>query len=293
MLPNYLRFIKGVVDCEDLPLNISRENYQDSSMMNKLRNVLTRRTLKMLEEESKKDINRFDLWYKDFGNFLKEGVTQDNENQQQLIKLMRFSSTFQSGSCSLDDYVKGMKPEQKKIFFLVSSAEQNPINSPFIGPFKSRDLPVLFVTNNIDEMIFKQMQEYKGFKFINIETNQDEALSGLAPTEQEEAMSNQMSIKDQKSICNWFKDMAQEKVSKVIISKRLTDVPAVITGPMSASMRMIMSMMQGKEGNMDQDQLFKQVYKDNVLEINAGHPLILKLNDLRMKDVKEANVVGN
>ncbi len=116
MVPHYLRFIKGVVDCEDLPLNISRESYQDSSLIAKLRNVVTRRILKMLEDESKKDASRYDKWYDEFQNFLKEGMMSDTENKEQLIRLMRYYASFQQGTevqyISLDDYVKSMRPGQ-------------------------------------------------------------------------------------------------------------------------------------------------------------------------------------
>ena len=95
LVPHYLRFIKGVVDCEDLPLNISRESYQDSSLIAKLRNVVTRRILKMLEDESKKDASRYDKWYDEFQNFLKEGMMSDTENKEQLIRLMRYYASFQ------------------------------------------------------------------------------------------------------------------------------------------------------------------------------------------------------
>lgn len=111
LLPNYLRFVKGVVDCEDLPLNISRENYQDSTLMQKLRNVLTRRVLKMLEDESKRDAEKYNKWFSEFQNFLKEGLTMDSENAEPLFKLLRFNSTFSGNNMtSLDDYVAKMKP---------------------------------------------------------------------------------------------------------------------------------------------------------------------------------------
>ena len=121
LLPNYLRFVKGVVDCEDLPLNISREGYQDSSLMAKLRNVLTRRVLKMLEDESKRDADKYNNWFSEFQNFIKEGLTVDSENAEPLFKLLRFNSTFsQSTLISLDDYIAKMKPTQEKIYFIVS-----------------------------------------------------------------------------------------------------------------------------------------------------------------------------
>ena len=110
LLPHYLRFIKGVVDCEDLPLNISRENYQDSSLITKLRNVLTRRAIKMIDDEAKRDGEKYKNWYKDFGNFLKEGIAVDNDNKEALFRLLRFE-TRKLGErkyISLDDYIENM-----------------------------------------------------------------------------------------------------------------------------------------------------------------------------------------
>lgn len=118
LVPNYLRFVKGIVDCEDIPLNISRETYQDSNLIAKLRNVVTRRILKFIEDEMKRDPVEYDLWYDEFTVFLKEGVMQDTENQEQLLRLMRYKSNVASGNISLDDYVKSMKEDQKKIYFI-------------------------------------------------------------------------------------------------------------------------------------------------------------------------------
>ena len=114
LLPHYLRFIKGVVDCEDLPLNISRETYQDSALISKLRNVITRRILKFLEDEMKRDPVKFDNWFNEFQQFLKEGLMMDTENKDQLLRLMRYTATFTEGThlINLDDYVKKMKPGQ-------------------------------------------------------------------------------------------------------------------------------------------------------------------------------------
>ena len=110
LLPHYLRFIKGVVDCEDLPLNISRENYQDSSLITKLRNVLTRRAIKMIDDEAKRDGEKYKSWYKDFGNFLKEGIAVDNDNKEALFRLLRFESRKHGEAkfISLDEYISNM-----------------------------------------------------------------------------------------------------------------------------------------------------------------------------------------
>jgi HSP90 family molecular chaperone len=111
LTPNWLRFMKGVVDCEDLPLNISRETYQDSSLIAKLKNVVTRRILKLLEDEMKRDATKYDQWYDTFNQFLKEGLMMDNENQETLLKLMRYYSTFSESYISLEEYMKKMKPD--------------------------------------------------------------------------------------------------------------------------------------------------------------------------------------
>jgi HSP90 family molecular chaperone len=120
LLPNYLRFVKGVVDCEDLPLNISRETYQDSSLIFKLRNVITRRVLKMLEDESKRDPKKYNMWIREFSQFLKEGLTMDQDNKDAILRLMRYKGSFTQDDISLDDYVSKMNEGQEKIYYIVS-----------------------------------------------------------------------------------------------------------------------------------------------------------------------------
>lgn len=150
LVPAYLRFVKGVVDCEDLPLNISRETYQDSSLIAKLRNVVTRRVLKLLEDELKRDPARYDQWYTNFSQFLKEGLMVDAENKDQLLKLLRFNSTFEEKQLvNLDDYVKKMKPGQQKIYYVSGTSKEAALASPFLEPFRAAKEapPVLVLTN--------------------------------------------------------------------------------------------------------------------------------------------------
>ena len=147
LIPNYLRFVKGIVDCEDLPLNISRETYQDSALISKLRNVVTRRVLKFLEDEMKRDPKAYEAWFNEFQIFLKEGVMGDSENQEQLLRLMRYYSTKVEESVSLDDYLKQMKEGQKKIYFISGARPEDAMSNPFMEPFKDSDVPVLIVTN--------------------------------------------------------------------------------------------------------------------------------------------------
>lgn len=124
LLPHYLRFVKGVVDCEDLPLNISRENYQDSSLVSKLRNVVTRRVIKHIDDESKRDPEKYKKWFAEFGNFIREGIPVDNENKDALFRLLRFV-TRNSGAnvnITIDDYLKSMKEGQQKIYFITNAS---------------------------------------------------------------------------------------------------------------------------------------------------------------------------
>ena len=156
LIPNYLRFVKGIVDCENMPLNISRETYQDSNLIAKLRNVVTRRILKFLEDEMKRDPVSYNQWFNNFQQFLKEGVMSDQDNKESLLRLMRYNSTFASDTetVSLDDYVKSMKEGQKKIYFVSGMKPSEVHTNPFMEPFKDSDVPVLIVQNQVDEMIF-------------------------------------------------------------------------------------------------------------------------------------------
>lgn len=157
LVPSYLRFMKGVVDCEDLPLNISRETYQDSSLIMKLRNVVTRRILKMLEDEMKINPDKYDKWFQEFSQFIKEGLFNDSENKEQLLKLNRYQANFtgEGQTISLDDYVKKMKEGQKKIYFVVGGTREAALNNPFLSVFKDSDVPVLVINNQVDEVLFQ------------------------------------------------------------------------------------------------------------------------------------------
>jgi TNF receptor-associated protein 1 len=140
LLPHYLRFVKGVVDCEDLPLNISRENYQDSGLISKLRNVLTRRVIKMIDDEAKRDAEKYKKWFADFGQFIKEGIAVDTENKDALFRLLRFVSRNGGSSelMSIDDYISKMKEGQEKVYFVVNPQFDQALKSPYMEPFKGQ-----------------------------------------------------------------------------------------------------------------------------------------------------------
>ncbi len=157
--------VRGVIDCADIPLSISRESYQDSSLIYKLKIIITKRILKRLEEESRNDPENYDKWYDEFNQQLKEGIVSDTDNSEGLLRLQRYRGTFTDVKIGIEDYISKMMKDQEKIYFFVSTDQQSPLNSVFLDTYKKTELPVLVCTNPFDEVIFKQINQYKSKKF--------------------------------------------------------------------------------------------------------------------------------
>jgi TNF receptor-associated protein 1 len=283
LLPHWLRFVKGVVDCEDLPLNISRETYQDSQLIAKLRHVLTRRVIKMLEDELKKDEEKYNKWYGEFNQYLKEGLTIDKDNAASLLKLTRYKSTITGHKLiSIDNYIESMKTGQKNIYFCVPGNPAAPHDSPFLEPFNNAKVPVIILANQIDEVCLRNVNEYKGYKFINIESNYDEVAHDLGDKIEHDKVSG-IPEAEITPFSLWIKSELAPTIAKVTISKRLANTPAVIVGEISSSMRAMLAMV-------DQEQ-FEQATKNQSLEINPNHTLMVKLNRLRQTDSETAGIL--
>lgn len=187
LLPNYLRFVKGVVDCEDLPLNISRENYQDTALIAKLKNIITKRVLKMLVEESERDEAAYLEWYSEFQFFLKEGLASEPEAQDQLLPLIRYHANYTDKYVNIDNYMKQMKPDQENIYFILAPSRELALSSPYMEPFKGTDIPVLIINMHVDEMVFRQLQNYKNkYKFVNVETSYDDIRKDIQTQQKDE-----------------------------------------------------------------------------------------------------------
>ena len=203
----------NVVDCEDLPLNISRENYQDSGLISKLRNVLTRRVIKMIDDEAKRDPEKYKRWFSEFNIFLKEGIASDQENKDALFKLLRYPSRNNNKSVliSLDDYVSNMQEGQEKIYFIVNPVYEHGVNSPYMEPFKNSKLDVLVLNTNIDEILFQQNNDWKGKKFVNIESNYEDIAKDLGGKPEEESLAKSRIPEDDVSaFCIWMKEDLKE-----------------------------------------------------------------------------------
>jgi molecular chaperone HtpG len=280
LFPEWLRFLKGVVDSEDLPLNISRETMQDTTLMQKLNKVLTSRFLKFLDEQSEKDADAYGKFYHEYQRFLKEGVVTDFTHQEALGKLLRFeSSTLEKGRLtSLADYVKRMSGGQKEIYCLLAASREAAEASPYFEVFRERKFEVLFLYDAWDEFVIEHLHEFDGRPLklaekaeLNLSARKDGALS-------EEAS---------KSLAQWLKETLGDKVGEVRDSQRLVESPAVVVDAdkfMTANMRRMMKAMK-------QDGPELPPAKQD-LEINPAHPIMARLDAMRQKDAALAGSVA-
>ncbi len=245
LLPEWLRFLKGVVDSEDLPLNISRETMQDKALIEKLNKVITKRFLKFLEEEAKHRVDGYNEFFAEFGIFLKEGAAMDFAHKDQLAKLLRFESslTEKGKTTSLADYVSRMGGDQKEIYYLVGPNRAAIESGPYLEGFKARNLEVLFCYEAVDEYVMNSLREFDGKK-LTAADHADVKLSDLPKPE------GALSEDDTKKLTSWLKDTLGERVAEVKASDRLVDSPALALNAdkfMSPHMRRMMKAMN-KDG---------------------------------------------
>ena len=245
LLPEWLRFLKGVVDSEDLPLNISRETMQDKALIEKLNKVITKRFLKFLDDEAKNRPEAYAEFYTEFGIFLKEGAAMDFTHKDALVKLLRFESslTEKGKTTSLGDYVTRMGSEQKEIYYLIGPNRAAIESGPYLEGFKARNLEVLFCYEAVDEYVMSNVREFDGKKL----TAADHADVKLADLPKPEGA---LSEADTKSLTDWLKTTLGERVAEVKASDRLVDSPALALNAdkfMSPHMRRMMKAMN-KDG---------------------------------------------
>lgn len=273
LLPNWMRFLKGVVDCEDLPLNISRENFQDSALMAKIKDILTTKVIKYLTEEATRNEETYASWYEEFGQFLLEAMASDSSHSKDVVNLLRYTWSGDKNMISLKSYIQHMKPGQNRIYYLYSANRQNAEESPYLEPFKPKNIPVIFSTMAVDEMIFRSQGDFLGHKFVNIETSMDNI-------EQEQIESNkydaEKGIPESEIVpfTDWVGNELRPKVSKVILSTRLRDTPAIVVGEMPSALRQAYKFME-------QEKISEELIKNQHLEINPNHEIIVKLNSIR------------
>ena len=228
-MPNYLRFMRGLIDSNDLPLNVSREILQDNKTTAALRKALTKRSLQMLEKLAKEDADKYQQFWKEFGLVLKEGPAEDFGNKEAIAKLLRFASTHNDSSeqtVSLEDYVARMKEGQKAIYYITADSYVAAKNSPHLELFNKKGIEVLLLSDRIDEWMLSYLTEFDG-KALQTITKADLDLGDLADKEETEAQKEQDKAFD--SFIERVKTLLGERVKEVRLTHRLTDTPAVVS----------------------------------------------------------------
>ncbi len=283
ILPEWLRFLKGVVDSEDLPLNISRQSLQDNSLVAKIRKVITKRFLKYLDEEAGREPEAYLEFWKTFGIYLKEGMTSDYEFQKELGRLVRFeSSKSEAGKpIALADYVLRMRPDQEQIYYINGPSRAAIEAGPYTEMFRKNDIEILYTMEPIDDFVLSHLAEFDGKKLVSAD-RADLSIPKGGEEDGADAAQNESSLDKgaKEGLISWLKKTLADKVADVIESKRLVDSPAMIVNPdgyMTSTMERVLSASRLEKG------LLHERTKKN-LEINFESPLILQLSELMKTD---------
>ncbi len=274
-LPLYLRFVKGVIDSNDLPLNVSREILQQDASVESMRSAVTKRVLDMLAKLAKKGGDEYATFWKEFGQVLKEGPAEDFANKEKIAKLLRFSSTEtdkEAQDQSLEDYVSRMQEGQEKIFYVVAENFNTARNSPHLEVFRKKGIEVLLLWDRVDDWLMNHLQEFDGKSFQDVARG---ALDLAADSEEEKAEQEKLQ-KESEALVERLGKVLEEKVAEVRATTRLTESPAcLVVGDfdMGAQMRRIM-------------EAAGQPVPDSkpILEINPAHPLLEMLDQEQDED---------
>jgi len=308
-MPRYLNFIKGVVDSEDLPLNVSREMLQTSKVLRVIKKKLVTKTLEMIRKiaEKKKDDDKEDddeneeeeekesdpaaevednedyvTFWKEFNKAIKLGLYEDSSNRTKLAKLLRFfSSKSGDNYTSLEKYISRMKKGQKSIYYISGESKEAVEASPYLERLKKKGYEVLYYIDPIDEYAMPQLTEFKGFQFAGA-NKENLKLEDDATEEKKLAKLGEM----YKPITDWFKESLGTKIEKAVVSNRLLETPAILVSSQygwSTNMERIM-----KAQTMGNNDRSSNMVAQKTLEINPGHPIIKELKSRVEKDDKDA-----
>ncbi|MDR0476521.1 MAG: molecular chaperone HtpG [Desulfobulbaceae bacterium] len=285
ILPEWLRFLKGVIDSDDLPLNISRQALQDNALVNKIRKVVTKRFLKFLDEEASHNEENYLKFFSTFGYFLKEGATSEYEFQKELAKLMRFeSSKGEAGKpISLTDYLGRMQPDQDSIYYINGPSRAAIEAGPYVEMFKKKGIEILYTLEAIDDFVLNHLREFEGKKLVSADRADLDIPKSEADGSEEQA--DKLNEVDTEALVAWFKETLQEQVAEVKVSKRLVDAPAMIVntdGYMTSTMERVLAASRQEKG------LGLGGSGKKNLEINPKNTLIKQLSSLRQKDAELA-----
>lgn len=268
-LPRYLRFVKGIVDASDLPLNVSREILQDNKQVDSIRSACTKRVLSMLEKMSEQDKETYQKFWDEFGLVLKEGPIEDLTNKETIAKLLRFSTTASASEkqeVSLDEYVSRMKEGQEKIYYITASSYNAAKHSPHLEIFRKKGIEVLLLSDKIDEWLVGYLSEFSGKKLQSIS-------KGKVDIDNEVTEEVKEKEKTLEPVIKHIKTVLENRVKDVVLTHRLTDSPACIVAD-EQDMGLEMQRILQAAGQ-------KIPETKPIFEINPEHPLIKRLHDIQ------------
>ncbi len=282
LLPEWLRFLAGVVDCEDLPLNISREMLQDNSLLRRISGIITKRFIKHLEDMAKKDAEAYDKFWAQFNRFIKEGIVTSWEHKEALGKLLRFESTFTEAGklTNFTDYVSRMKENQKDIYVLYGSSRAQLENSPYLDALKARGFEVAFFTENGDQFVVDSLYKVEDKEVKSI----DRAGLELPPLEDTQPDRPGLDETEAKGLADWVGEAFSGRFSKVSTSDRVTSAPAIA--------------LQGENDVSPEVKAYLRAMGQSVPEshpeiaFNPHNPIVMKLAKLRRSDEALANLLA-
>ncbi|MCP3870560.1 MAG: molecular chaperone HtpG [Gammaproteobacteria bacterium] len=270
LMPHYLRFVKGVVDSDDLPLNVSRELLQHDKKIDTIRSANVKRILGVLDKMSRNEAEKYQAFWKEFGNVIKEGPAEDFANKEQIAGLLRFATSKSEGTeqtVSLEDYIERMQEKQEKIYYITADNHGAALHSPHLEVFKQKDVEVLLLTDRVDEWLVSHLSDYKEKHLQSVAKGQLD----LGELEDKEGKEKQeQEAEEHKGLVERISKALGDKVKEVRISSRLTESPAcLVVGDydMSANLQRVLKQM-GQDAPAAQP----------ILEVNTGHPLVEKMD---------------
>ena len=277
LMPTYLRFLRGVIDSKDLPLNVSREILQSNAVMTKIKNASVKKVLSELSKMAKKDKEKYASFYAEFGNVLKEGLYNDFDNREKILELLKFNTLNSDEAVMIEDFVTNVDEEKKEIYYITGKTSIEMLKaSPSLERFKAKGLDVLILNEEVDSIIFPMVTDYKEYKLVHISDAKFEA-------DEEEKKAEEETAKTYEGLVAQFKEALGESVKEVETTTELVDSPVKIKEDKEDPAYMMAQMMK----QMGQDAPDAQKPKP-ILQINPNHDLLVKL-----KDSSDVNLIND
>ncbi|MDX9849560.1 MAG: molecular chaperone HtpG [Anaerolineaceae bacterium] len=273
LLPEFLRFIQGVVDSEDIPLNVSREAFQSTKSIAQIKKILSSKVLDYLESMKSNEPEKYDTFWKEFGFFIKEGLASSAEYDDQLLALMRVKTTNKNSTWqSLDDYVQAMVADQKKIYYIIAEDQNSALNSPHLEIFKQQELDVITFTDPIDPFVLMRVNKYKDYDLVNV-TSKDLDLPEKKSDEKKETDKEEVGEAEMNELLTFFKTTLNERIKEVRTTKKLVESPVRLVDSEGSPSPEMQKAYRYLQKDFDSPQ--------RILEINPSHPIIKDLSAIK------------